>query len=303
MRSRYSHGGVTWLDFESPSRDEVHDIVNEFGIEPMVAEELLLPSSKPHAEFYGSYIYLVLHFPALRHSHKTREQEIDFLVGRDFLITTHYDTVDPLHTFSKIFEVNSVLDKTNMGDHAGFLFFYMLKRLYKAVEHEVEYIRHDLSVIEEHTFLGHEVLMVERISRTARDLLNLRQAIEPHREVLRTLEESGAQFFGEDFNPYLRALSGEYYRVHNHVMRHIDFLHELRETNNSLLSTKQNETMRVLTVIALLTFPLSLFVSIFDINTQYNPIRGLPYDFWIVVGIIVFAGALMVWYFRRKKWL
>ena len=303
MHTRYEHNGLIWVDLDSPSRDEVQDVMHQFDIAPLTAEELLLPTTKPRVEFYPTYAYLVLHFPALRHSHKTPEQEIDFVVGRNFIITTHYDTIDPLHKFSKVFEVNSLLDKSNLGDHAGVMMFYMLKNLYEAVDHEVEYVRRALDVIEDRIFSGHEVAMVSNISRSARDLLNLRQRIEPHREVLRDLETGGQQFFGADFTPYLRTISDEYYRVHNHVMRATESLHELRETNNSLLSTKQNETMRILTIMALLTFPLALFVAIFDINARSNPIIGLPYDFWIIVGIVAGAGAVMLWYFRHKKWL
>jgi Mg2+ and Co2+ transporter CorA len=178
----------------------------------------------------------------------------------------------------------------------------MLKKLYKAIEHEVEFIRHDMVLIEEHIFVGHEVPMVEAISRSSRDLLNLRQTIEPHREVLKDLE-SGPRFFGEDFLPYLRALSNEYYRVHNHIMRNTESLHELRETNNSLLTTKQNETMRVLTLMALLTFPLSLMVAIFDINNVSNPFGEIRHGFWLIVAIIATTGLTMLAYFKHKKWL
>ncbi|MDO8552215.1 MAG: CorA family divalent cation transporter [bacterium] len=302
MRTDYKHNGIMWIDLESPTKEEVSGIVDQFGVSTMVAEELLVPSMKPRTEFYDSYVYVVLHFPSLRRSHRPIEQEIDFIVGRDFIITTHYDIVDPLHKFSKVFEVNSLLDKSNMGNHAGFFFFYMLKKLYKGVEYEVERVRHHLSTIEGDIFTGHEAGMVEVISRAARDLLNLRQIIEPHREVLRTIEAEGARLFGEDFMPYLRALSNDYYRVHNHVMRNTESLHELRETNNSLLSTKENETMRVLTIMALLTFPLSLLVAIMEIDSVYNPIKGQPYDFWIVVGIVLLLGSSMIAYFKHRKW-
>ncbi|HTR18995.1 MAG TPA: CorA family divalent cation transporter [Candidatus Paceibacterota bacterium] len=303
MQSRYEHGGLIWVDLESPSRDEIRAIAEEFQLESLVAEELLLPVTKPRAEFHPAYAYIVMHFPALYHSHKTHEQEIDFIVGKRFIITTRYDTVDPLHKFSKVLEVNSVLAESNIGDHAGFMFFFMLKKLYRSIEHEVEYVKHDLGVIEEHIFSGHEVRMVEAISRSARDLLNLRQTIEPHREILHTLEEEGAAFFGEPFLPYLRALSNEYYRVHNHVMRHTEFLHELRETNNSLLSTKQNETMKRFTILAFTTFPLTLIAAIFSMDTKSTPIVGLSYDWWIIVGGMIIASICMFAYFKRKEWL
>lgn len=303
MHSAYEHHGLTWVDLESPSREEVRDTMEQFGLDEFVAEDLLLPTAKPRTDFHPSYVYIVMHFPALRHSHKTLEQEVDFVIGKNFVVTAHYDTIDPLHKFSKVFEVNAVLDKSAIGDHAGFLFFYLLKNLYKAVDYEIECVRRDLLTIEEHIFQGEEVPMVNAISRSARDLLNLRQTIEPHREVLQTLETEGATFFGDAFKSYLRALSNEYYRVHNHIMRSTEALHELRETNNSLLTTKQNETMRVLTIMALLTFPLALFVAIFDINAVSNPIIGLPNDFWIIVGAVVAMGLSMLTYFRYKKWI
>jgi magnesium transporter len=302
MYSRLEHEGLIWIDLESPTHDDVARVVDEFQILPLVAEELLFTATKPRAEFYPDYAYLVLHFPALRHSHKTREQEIDFIIGKQFIITAHYDVIDPLHKFAKIFEVHTIIDKDMKEGHAGFLFFYILKKLYKAVEHEVDYVRHELTLIEEHIFSDQQVEMVSAISRTARDLLNLRQAIEPHREVLHTIETEGANLWGENFVPYLRALSNEYYRVHNHVMRETESLHELRETNNSLLTTKQNETMKNLTVLAFVTFPLSLIVSIFELKTPDTPIVGMQHGFWIVVGGMFILTMLMFWYFKYKKW-
>lgn len=303
MKSRYQHRGVVWVDLENPTRQEVLDVATEFGLDALTAEELLAPSLRARVDVQSRYTYLILHFPALRHAHKHREQEIDFVIGRDFLITTHYDTIDPLHKFAKVFEVNSVLEVGGAGEHAGHIFFFMLKRLYKAVDHEVEYVRRELSNIEEHIFSEHQVAMVSAISRAARNLLNLRQTIEPHRDVLKSLENDGAEFFGDDFRQYLRAMENEYYRVHNHIMRHTESLHELRETNNSLLTTKQNETMKIFTIMAFVTFPLSLLAAIFDINSVHNPLLGLPYDFWIMLGIMGLASIVMFAYFKKKHWL
>jgi magnesium transporter len=303
MQSRYEQHGMLWIDLESPSREEVDAIASEFGIENFIAEELLFPSARPRTEFRERYVYLILHFPALRHSHKTREQEVDFIIGRDFLITAHYDVIDPLHKFSKIFEVNTVLEKSAVGDHGGYLFFFMLKQLYKAIEHEIEHVRHDLQIIEEHIFSDHQFEMVAAISRSSRDLLNLRQTIEPHRDVLHSLETDGAPFFGQEFVRYLHVLSNEYYRVHNHIMRNTESLHELRETNNSLLTTKQNETMKVFTILAFFTFPLSLMVEVFSTDAIHTPIIGGPFDFWIIVALLVTMASFMYLFFRNKHWL
>jgi magnesium transporter len=303
MLNRYTHNNLTWIDLESPTHDEVRSLMEEFDIDALVAEELLLPTFKPRVEVYTNFIYLILHFPALRHTHQRTEQEVDFIIGRNFIITTRYDTIDPIHKFSKVFEVNSVLDRSNIGEHAGFIFFYMLKKLYKSVEHENGYMRDALEEIESKIFAGQEKEMVAALSRSGRDLLNLRQSIEPHRDILRVIQADTLQFFGDDFAPYLRALMNEYYRVHNHIMRHTESLRELRETNNSLLTTKQNEAMKIVAILAFVTFPLSLVASIFGMNTNYLPIVGYKYDFWVIFGFMAFSMVMMFWYFKYKKWI
>lgn len=303
MRTDYVHNGLRWVDMERPTREEMRTIVEEFGITPIVAEEILHPSSRVRVEMHAEYAFVILRFPSLRGAPESIEQEVDFVVGRDFIITVRYAPVEAIHHFSKVFEVNSALETSNVQNSGVYVFFSMMRRLYRSVEHEVERIRDNLGDIEARIFHGEELAMVAAISRCARDLLNMRQAIEPHREIIYTLEHEGAALFGDVAAPYLRALPNEYYRVHNHIMRHTESLHELRETNNSLLSTRENETMRTLTIMALLTFPLSLMVAILQIDTEHNPIRGLPYDFWIIIGAVGLTGACMIAYFKYRRWL
>lgn len=303
MLARYVHNGIVWVDLESPTREEVLSVVEEFHIESSVAEELLQPTAKPRCERHDGQLYIIMHFPALRHSHKTKEQEIDFVVGRKYLVTVHYDTVDALHKFSKVFEVNSVLDKSSIGDHAGYLFFYILKKLYKAVDHEISVVSKDLASVEEQLFSGNEVALVETISMCARDLLHLRQTIEPHRDVLESLGAESVTFFGDRFAPFARAASHEYYRVHSHIIRHSEVLRELRTTNDSLLTTKQNETLKVLSIMALFTFPLALLVATLDSRLHGNPFEDKADGFSMLIVLMSLIAVVMYIYFRRKRWL
>ncbi|MCW9054778.1 MAG: magnesium transporter CorA family protein [Candidatus Pacebacteria bacterium] len=304
MISVYKHKHLTWVDVESPTSDEVRELMETYKVDPLIAEELLLPTLKPRVEVYPNFIYLILHFPAFRHTHTgDPNQEVDFIIGKDFIITTRYDSIDPLHKFSKVFEVNSVLDRSDIGEHAGYLFFYMLRKLYKSIEHELEYITDSLEIIEEDIFEGKEKEMVVALSNVSRDLLNLKQALNPHHEVLSSFSDAGKVFFGESFGKHINSIMGEYYRIKNQVSVNLDTLHELRETNNSLLSTKQNEVMKVLTIMAFVTFPLSLIASIFGMNTAYIPIVGGPHDFWIVLSIMGVATFFMFVFFKRNRWL
>ncbi len=228
---------------------------------------------------------------------------MDFIIGKNFLITTRYDTVDPLHNFSKVFEADSILDRGDIGEHAGYIFFYMIRKLYKSLEHELEFIGEEIRDIGGRIFAGKEKEMVLEISEVSQELLTFKQAMGTHQEVLDSFEAAGKRLFGEKFAYHLRAITGEYFRVFNQVEGYLNLVMELRETNNSLLSTKQNEIMKTLTIMAFVVFPLSLIAGIFGMNTAYLPIVGVPGDFWIVIGIM---GALTLGFFvffKYKKWL
>src|SRR3989344_5289573 len=164
MINKQEHNGLLWIDLENPTREEIREIMETYGVHPLVGEELLSPTLKPKVDLYPEYIYMILHFPAFRHSHGVKnEQEVDFIIGKKFLVTTRYDTVDPLHKFSKVFEVNSILDRSDIGKHAGFIFFYMIRKLYKSIGHELDFVSDALSAAENRVFAGNEKEMVFEI--------------------------------------------------------------------------------------------------------------------------------------------
>ena len=82
-----------------------------------------------------------------------------------------------------------------------------------------------------------------------------------------------------------------------------EYLKELRETNNSLLTTKQNEIMKILTVTNFIFLPLALIAGIFGMNSKSTPIINMPHDFYIILGIMGGLMVTMFSYFKWKKWL
>jgi magnesium transporter len=304
MIKEYKNKELTWIDLTSPSLEEVRTLMGRYALDPRVAEDLMTPSLKPKVDLYKDYIYLILHFPALHHSHgDDQNQEIDFVIGKNFLITTHYDSIDALHKFGKVFEVNTILEKESLGDHAGFIFFHMIKKLYKSLTHELDYVTDRLKIIENRIFLGNERQMVFELSKVAREILQFKQSLSLHDEVLASLELAVRKFFGEDFNYYIQAILGSYSRVQSAIEANTDTLNELRATNDSLLSTKQNETMQVLALISFIMLPLSLIAGVFGMNTTITPIVGSPYGFFEIIGIMIGITILMFTYFKHKNWL
>ncbi|MEY2641011.1 MAG: hypothetical protein RL150_404 [Candidatus Parcubacteria bacterium] len=307
MVTRATYKKVTWVDLENPTQTEVRELITEFGIEPIVADELLSPTLRPKVDVHDDFLYLILHFPTAHigrtDSDGKKTEEVDFVIGKDFIITTHYDTIDALHDFSKVFEVNSILDKTRMGEHAGYVFYYMIQHFYRQLHGRVETIRDEMNEVEREIFKGNERRMVRTISRLNRMLLTFKESLFAHKEILQSFEVAGQTFFGERFIYHLRGIVGEYFKVASAIEAAKEYLNELRDTNDSLLSTKQSEIAQTLTAMAFVVLPMTLVTSLFGMNAAHMPFIGHPYDFYIIIAIMGGLALVTYIFFKTKRWL
>ncbi|MBP9749276.1 MAG: hypothetical protein KBD21_00860 [Candidatus Pacebacteria bacterium] len=305
MVYRHAHGNIVWIDAVTPTQEEVRALMEEFDLDPLVADELLAPSVRSRVDTRNEYFYLVLQIPAFRHLHDLDgvSLELDFVIGKNWIITTRYDSINPLHDFSRLFEVDTILDRNNMGAHAGYVFYYMLTEIYRMLLDELTHIGVRLDTAEERIFSGYEREMVLELSRLSRDLLNYTQALDSHAGMLRSIETPGVALFGYEYARVLRSALGEYERLAAAIKSARSSLNELRETNNSLVTTKQSEIMKIFTIMAFVTFPLTLISSVFSMNTEVTPIVGSPHDFWIIVGVMLTMALSFFTYFKYKRWL
>ncbi len=303
MISKYSFNNITWVDLQSPTPEEVSHLVEEFSLPKLMAEEFISETVRSKVDLYKDLIFLVLHFPVNRHlkNFKT-EQEIDFVIGKNFLITIHYELINPLHEFSKKFEMDALLDKHNVGNHAGHLFYSVIKELYKNVITELDTINPDLKKIEHNIFEGREKETVKTISNLNRHLLSYRQSLRFHYETLKSFESVGKKFFDPEFAFYLESIISEYNKIKNILDNEKDVLTDLRETNDSLLSSKTNETMRVLTIMTFIIAPATLLASVFMMNTEFPLIRTFV-EFYMILGGMFLTSIATFIFFKLKKWL
>ena len=295
------YNNVTWIDMQSPTQDEVFRLIDKYAIPPLVIEELMSETMRSKVDLYNNLIYVILHFPIdhLKNSEKT-EQEIDFIIGKDFLITIHYEHINSLHKAFKKFEKNILFDKQTVGGHAGYLFYHVLKELYKDALNELENINIDLRKIEHGIFEGKEKETVKIISDVNRKLLDFKQAIRFHSETLKSFESAGKKFFEPDFSYYLEGIIGEYNKIKNVLDNHKDLLNDLRDTNDSLLTSKTNEVMKNLTILNFLILPGSLIAGIFAMNSKFT--LSVP-QYFSVIGIMVLSSIVIFILFKTKKWL
>lgn len=303
MKSSYELEGVTWVDVESPTAEEISELNEQFKLGPLLADELMRPSQKPHVDLYPDFAYAVLHFPALRQTRgNSVSQEVDIIIGKGFIISVYYEPVAALLDFSRSFEATTLMKRVTGKLHSGHVLFEIIERLYAGVENELEAIEDSIVAIERTLFQGREREMLSAISEVSRELLVHKRTLGTHREILDSFEQAGTSLFGENFRNYFRGMTALHFRVYNKALGFIDTLTELRNTNDSLLSARQNEIVKNLTLVASLLLPLTLISQLFSMNTRFTPLLGYPGDFWVVTGLMAAVGLVLFAYFKIRKW-
>ncbi|TSC80897.1 MAG: magnesium transporter [Parcubacteria group bacterium Gr01-1014_29] len=297
------HGkNFIWTHLNKPSEEDILEIAKNRDLHFLVADELLHPTFRPKVEQYGSHLYLILHFPKYDAQDSNRGNEIDFVIGKDFLITTQYAPLPALEEFVTSCETDkrkAMQYLTNTGE----LLYHLLSRLFAYSLTELEKMDKKISAMENSIFREQNRKYVEDISLLRREILDFRRIIHPQQSVLRSLEEEGKVFFGKDMCLYLSRIIGDYLRMWHILENHKETVEALHETNESLLSIRTAEITKNLTIMAFIALPLTLLANLFGMNVSSFPIVGNPYDFWIIVGIM-FVGILgMFVFFKWKKWI
>jgi magnesium transporter len=188
--------------------------------------------------------------------------------------------------------------------NGGFLFIKMMKQFYQHSLHKLDDTTKTIKEIEYYIFNGHEDKMVKKISDTGKKLLDFKQALRFHQDILHSYVNASVKLFGEDYRYYAEVVTSEFNKVKSLLESNRDALSELQRTNDSLLSTKTNDTMRTLTILTFVLTPLTLIAGIFGMNTSDSLLFiHDKSDFFFVIGAMVLTGLVMFIFFKLRKWL
>ncbi len=241
MKSVYNHKGAFWIDLESPSQDEVMEAAKTAGLDLQTVEDLLSPSLKHKIEFGKDHAYLVLHFPAYGESkNDDAAYEVDFILTKNVVITTRYERVEVIEKFRPT-------EESENG-----IFFGLLSELLGNFERKLSSVDHWVRDVEKKMFSGHEKDTIFDLSEASRHLIDFRKITAIYPEVFDALAVEGGEIFGKKFSELSKEMAERFEKSRTKLEVLFETVHELRETNNSLLSTKQNESMKMLTVITVI---------------------------------------------------
>ncbi len=145
--------------------------------------------------------------------------------------------------------------------------------LYKIVDDSFDYcfpmlrkIGNKLERLEEDIFEGRSEEVVRDISNSKQEIINFRKVIRPQRAVLRDLERTKQRYLAEDLEVYFDDIVDASERIWDMLENFKEVIEALEDTNESVLSHRVNEVLRVLTAFSVIILPLTLLASIFGMN-------------------------------------
>lgn len=295
---------ITWYDVRDPNDEDVEKIKDAFRLHPILADELKGPSARGKVEFHDSYVYLVVHFPFYDAKLKTsRPVEIDIVASNTAIATIRYEDFPPLEEFATKCEAKPGFNAHCLGDTPAHFIYRLFEHLFEYALRELKHIDEKLSDIGGNIFRGKEKEMIRSISYVKRDVLDFLRVIHPMGGVLESLAAKGAKLYGEDLKIYFSDLVGDFERVLDRVENYRTTIESLEDTNHALLSSRIDEVMRVLSVIAFLLAPFTVIGALFQVNTIYTPIIGRPGDWWIIFALMAAGSLALYLYFKKKGWL
>jgi len=304
MLKSIQYNDIAWVDIKNPKQTDIRYLRENFDFHELVLEELFSHGHRPKVEHHDSYLFLVLYYPSFdKKSKGTLPKELEIIATKTHLITAHTGDILPLAALFEKLQTHEESRREYMSETIGHLLFWIIRGILENTLTKLEHIEQKVEYIEDKIFRGEERKMVFEISVVKRGIIDFRRVLAPQTSVIESLALEGTQFFGPELEPHFQDLRGTFGMIWNDIEEYRETIYALSQTNESLLSTKTNEIIKVLTVFSVASLPLSLLVNIWGMNMKGMPLTESGVGFWIILGAMGVILVAMFVYFKKKKWL
>jgi magnesium transporter len=299
-----SHAGLRWLHVEEPSPLERAWLAEHFGFHPLDLEDVMSRNQRPKLDEYPDYIFIVLHFPIFdKQVGRLNAAELDMFVGPDYVITLPNQPLKPVEYLFERCRTNEEVREQYFSKGPGYLLYHIVDQSFDYCFPMLRKIGNKLEQLEEDIFSGRGEDVVRDISNVKQEIINFRKIIRPQRTVLRDLERTKQRFLtDEELEIYFDDIVDASERIWDMLENYKEVVEALEDTNESVISHRVNDILRVLTAISVIVLPLTFIASLWGMNVGV-PWEGDMTGFWILSGVMFGILSGMVAYFRHRGWL
>jgi len=294
--------GVLWVDFFRPTREEAALLSEVFQFHPLAVDDCLRPTFRPRVDVFDDHLFVIVHGPDLAIRDKElRTLELDAFLGRNFLVTVHQVALRSLVQFA---EQCQRAPQQTLERGADFLLYSILDLMAENYSPILGRAESRSAHIEERILAGAaggEILT--ELVHLRRSLLHLRRVITAQRDATNLLTHQGPPLVSDRARVYFRDVVDRYQRILETIEVQREVVNGARDTYLGMTSSRANEIMKTLTLIATIALPLMLVSSHYGMNFKNMPELAWRYGYLWALGLMTCIAGGMYYYFRRKKWL
>jgi magnesium transporter len=300
-----SANGLTWIHLDAPTAEEATALQERFGWHPLDLEDVLSKRQRPKIDEYTEegYLFAVLHFPVYdKNVQRLNAAELDTFIGHDYLVTLPNVELLPVTRLFRRCEEDEALRNQLFGKGSGYLLYHVLDDLFDYCFPILDKIGHKLDSIEDDIDDERFDEVVRDISKAKQEIISYRKIIKPQRPTLRLLERYVERFLPEELDLYFDDIVDASERVWDLLDNYKEVVEALEDTNESAINHRQNDILRVLTVVSVILLPMTLITGIFGMNVHFPGFETAAAWWTIIAGMVGLAICLAA-FFRYKRWL
>ena len=227
---------------------------------------------RPKVDDYADegYLFGVLHFPVYDRSiQRLNAAELDVFVGPDYLVTLPSVELLPVTRLFQRCEEDEAFREQLFSKGSGRLLYEVLDDLFDYCFPILDKIGHKLDSLEDDVFEGRSYEVVRDISNVKQEIISYRKIIKPERSTLRLLERHVERFLPEELDLYFDDIVDAAERIWDILDNYKEVVEALEDTNESVISHRQNDVLRILTVFSVVLLPLTLITGFFGMNVHF----------------------------------
>jgi magnesium transporter len=298
-----SAGGLTWVHLDHPDNETANALAERFGWHALDVEDVLSKRQRPKIDEYPDYLFAVLHFPVYDKAiQRLNAAELDVFLGPDYLVTLPTVELLPVSRLFRRCEEDAELREMLFAEGSGRLLYEVLDDLFDYCFPILDKIGHKLDSVEDDMFERRAEDVVRDLSNVKQEIISYRKIIKPERTTLRLLERRVERFLPHELDLYFDDIVDGAERIWDLLDNYKEVVEGLESTNESVISHRQNDVLRVLTVFSAILLPLTLLASVFGMNVDFPGFSSAA-AFWIIIAVMVAVGGSLLGFFRWKRWI
>jgi len=296
---------VSWINI-----DGLHDVElirklgAHFGFHPLALEDVLDCNHRPKLEDYGTYHFLIM--KSIHLGEELSIEQISFFLADRYVITLQEESGDSFEAVRERIRQGKGMIRKSGPDY---LTYALIDALVDEFFPVLEVYGERIEAIEELLILKPSPQTLQSIHRIKRELLILRRAGWPEREVINGLQRAETHVIQPQTQVFLRDCYDHAIQVIDMIETYRDLSSGMQEVYLSSLSNRMNEIMKVLTIISTIFIPLSFVAGVYgmNFNPQASPLNMPELNwFWgypTALGLMGGIAVALLFFFRRKGWI